>query len=257
MARKIEPPNKEILVGPPDKESLVFHVQKVLAGERRFENAARSIYRMIAEKKVREIVHAGETTYDYEFFREGERHIIGWYSELNELVHFIKGAAEGDSAKEMAFVWVSEPGSGKTFAIDFLCQKYRQFLSRPENRRYTFKFTGLDEALGYDKRVAELFSMTTEDPMTLAMNLFEDVKDSKKFLDKAGFTSEAIEGLYKHRRPLGASTEYLWYKLMSRYAYIQPSSRTPAIGVFCLIMIPKFSKVLNCLFFNITSKGVL
>jgi serine protein kinase len=200
-----------------ENETLGYHLKKVLAGERRFENAAQSVSRMILEKKIEKKIRAGRTVYDFAFFRQGKKHIIGWYDEINDFVHFVKSAAEGGSAKEMAFVLVGEPGNGKTFFVDYVCAKYREFLSRPENRKYTFKFIGLDKALGYDEKVAEMHSLTFEDPMILAMNLFEDSDKSKEFLAKAGFGDKAIEELYSCRRPLGASTEFLWYELMNRY----------------------------------------
>jgi len=200
-----------------DNERLTFHVQEVLKGKRLFENAAQSVSRMILERPIEKITRAGKTVYDYTFFREGEKHIIGWYDEINDFVSFINNAARGGSAKEMAFVFVGEPGNGKTFFITYVCDKYRVFIVKPENRRFTFRFISLDKALGYDPRVAEMNSVTFEDPMILAMNLFEDIKDSRKFLAKEGFKDEALETLYKSRRPLGASTEYLLRKLMSKY----------------------------------------
>lgn len=206
---------KEIIVS--DEQILDFHVKEVLAGKRRFENAAQSVSRMILEKPIEKTTRGGKTVYDYAFFREGDKHIIGWYDEINDFVSFIKNAARGGSAKEMAIVFVGEPGNGKTFFIDYVCGKYRLFLSRPENRRYTFKFIGLDKALGYDPKVAEMPSQTFEDPMILAMNLFEDLKEGKKFLAKMGLKEEGVEALYGSRRPLGASTEYLWRELMSKY----------------------------------------
>lgn len=200
-----------------DNEKPIFHAKEVLAGRRKFENAAQSVSRMILEKKVNKTMRGGRTVYDFEFFREGLRHIIGWFDEINDLVHFVKNAAEGGSASEMAFVLVGEPGNGKTNFVDYVCRKYRQFLSRPENRKYTFKFVGLDEALGYDEKVAEMHSLTFEDPLILAMNLFEAPEGSKEFLAKVGFDDNAVEALYSRRRPLGASTEYLFYELLSRY----------------------------------------
>ena len=204
-------------IGAAGSEKLTFHIQEVLAGSRRFENAAQAVARMILEKPVTKITRAGKTVYDYAFFREGEKHIIGWHEEINDFVSFIQNAARGGSAKEMAIVFIGEPGNGKTFFIDYVCNKYRQFLSRPENRRYTFKFVGLDRALGYDPKVSEIPSLTFEDPMVLAMNLFEDMQENKKNLVKAGFQGEALETLFGGWRPLGASTEYLWRKLMSKY----------------------------------------
>jgi serine protein kinase len=200
-----------------DNARLTFHVREVLEGKRKFENAAQGVSRMILEKEIKKISRGGKTVFDFEFFREGNKHIIGWYEEINDFVHFVKSAAEGGSAKEMAFVLVGEPGNGKTFFVDYICEKYRHFLTRPENRKYTFKFVGLDKALDYNEKVAEMHSMTFEDPIILAMNLFEDPNESKEYLAKAGFKDNAVEDLYGKRRPLGASTEYLWYALLERF----------------------------------------
>lgn len=217
-----------------DNEKLFFHTQEVLVKRRRFENAAQGVSRMILEKNIEKKIRAGKTVFDFEFFREGKKHIVGWYDEINDFVHFVKGAAEGGSAKEMAFVLVGEPGNGKTFFVDYVCAKYRQFLSRPENRKYTFKFVGLDKALGYDEKVREMPSLTFEDPMILAMNLFEDVDEGKKLLAKTGFEGKAIEALYSRRRPLGASTEYLWHELMSHYG----GDVEKALEHVCIIPVP-------------------
>ena len=103
-----------------ERESLTFHLKEVLAGKRRFENAAQSVSRMILEKKIAKKIHAGRTVYDFEFFREGARHIVGWYDEINDFVHFVKDAAQGGSAKEMAYVLVGEPGNGKTTFVEFV-----------------------------------------------------------------------------------------------------------------------------------------
>ena len=200
-----------------DRENVIFHIRQVLAGERKFENAAQGVSRMILEKKVEKRVRGGKPVYDFEFFREGPKHIIGWYDEINDFVHFVKSATEDSSAAEMAFVLVGEPGNGKTFFVDYICRKYREFLAQRKNRKYTFKFVDLDKALGYDQKIAEMHSLTFEDPLILAMNLSEDQNDSQKFLAKAGFSDKAVEALYKRRRPLGASTEYLWYELLARF----------------------------------------
>jgi len=201
-----------------ENERLFFHVQEVIQGRRRFENAAQGVSRMILEKGVEKKIHAGRTVYDFTFFREGRKHLVGWYDEINDFVHFVKDAAEGGSAAELAFVLVGEPGNGKTFFVDYVCEKYRRFLARPENLKYTFKFIGLNEALGYDNKVAELYSLTFEDPMILAMNMFEDPNESKTMLSKVGFSDKDIETMYaRQRRPLGASTEYLWFELMARF----------------------------------------
>ena len=65
------------------------------------------------------------------------------YEEINSFVSFVKNSAEGGSSQEMAFVLVGEPGNGKTFFIEFLCKQYRQFLQKPANQKFTFKFVGL------------------------------------------------------------------------------------------------------------------
>lgn len=200
-----------------EKETLSFHALAVARKERRFENAAESISRMILEKPIEKKNRGGRTIYDFMFFREGSRHIVGWYEEINEVANFVFDAAQGGSAKEMALVLVGQPGNGKTFFVDYLNDKYRHFLSRPENRRYTFKFVRLDEALGYHSKVSALESITYEDPMVLAMNLSADRGVSVKFLEKAGFDENAIEALFERRRPLGASTEYLWHELLTKY----------------------------------------
>ncbi len=201
-----------------ESETLYFHLKEVLAERRRFENAAQSVSRMILEKEVKKIVHAGRTMFDFAFFREGSKHPVGWFEEINDFVHFIKGAAEGDSAKEMAFILLGEPGNGKTFFIDYVCNRYRQFLTKQENRRYTFKFVGLDRALEYEKKVRELPSLTYEDPMILAMSLFESIDESRDFIVRMGFKENDVEAIYDRRRPLGASTEYLWGELRNRYS---------------------------------------
>jgi len=200
-----------------EQESLAYHLKEVSAGERRFENAAQGVSRMILEKKIEKRVHAGKTVYDFEFFREGAGHIVSWYDEINDFVHFVKDAAQGGSAKEMAYVLVGEPGNGKTTFVEFVCKKYRGFLSRPENLKYTFKFVGLDQALDYDEKVATMHSLTFEDPMILAMNLFENVEKNMVFLVENGFNAKTIDELYRQRRPLGASTEYIWHELMEKF----------------------------------------
>lgn len=200
-----------------EQNKLRFHVKEVLEGRRRFEKAAEAVYRMILEKGARKIIHGGKTIYDFPFFREGDKHIIGWFEEINALVHFLRDHAQGGSAKEMGIVFISGPASGKTFFIDYLCERYRQFLSRPENTKYTFGFVGLDSALAYHEKVAELPSATFEDPMILAMNISRDIDETKRFLAGFGFESDAIKALFKKRQALGASTEYLWRKLMEKY----------------------------------------
>ncbi len=165
---------------------------------------------MILNDEISKVVVNGKTTYDFGIFRSGKKHIIGMYDEINSFVSYVKDAAEGGSSKEMAFVLVGEPGNGKTFFVEFLCTKYRQFLYLEENRKYTFRFIHMDRLGSYGK-IATIESQTYEDPMILAMNLFDDPDENKSFLSREiGFSDGEIETLYDNYRPLGACTAYMW-----------------------------------------------
>src|SRR5512138_2295493 len=137
------------------------HLAAVKEGKRSFENAFQGVARMILEGKIEKIIVNGKTTYDFQIFRSGKKHPVGMYDEINSFVSFVKDAAEGGSSKEMAFVLVGEPGNGKTFFVEFLCSQYRQFLAITENRRYTFRFTGLDQLGSYGK-ISTIESQTYE-----------------------------------------------------------------------------------------------
>jgi len=191
-------------------QTLHNHLVAVKEGKRCFENAFQGVSRMILESDIEKITVKGKTTYTFQLFNTGEKHIIGMYDEINSFVSFVKDASENGSSKEMAFVLVGEPGNGKTFFVDFLCSKYRQFLSLDKNRKYTFRFNSLDKLNGYGK-ITSIESQTFEDPMILAMNLFDDLQESKNYLaEKIGFTDQKIEGLYENYRPLGACSGYIW-----------------------------------------------
>jgi serine protein kinase len=193
-----------------DRNRLQDHLVALKEGERKFENAFQGVTRMILESTIEKVVVNGKTTYDFAIFREGRKHIIGMYDELNSFVSYVKDAAEGGSSKEMAFVLVGEPGNGKTFFVDFLCAKYREFLSRDENRKYTFRFTNMDQLDGYG-RLKVIESQTYEDPMILGMNLFEETEESQRYLaETAGFSDKDIDLLYENYRPLGACSGYIW-----------------------------------------------
>ncbi len=195
--------------------TLAHHLAAVKRGERRFENAFQSVARMILADEIEKVVVNGKTTYDFKIFRRGKKHVVGMYDELNSLVSFVKDAAEGGSSKEMAFVLVGEPGNGKTFFVEFLCSVYRGFLASPENRKYTFQFTGLDR-LGSYGRIHTIESQTYEDPLILAMNLFETADQNREFLARqGGFDDKAIDALYANYRPLGACSGYIWNDIRS------------------------------------------
>ena len=186
------------------------HLASVKSGQRRFENAFKGVARMILESDIEKVVVNGKTTYDFSIFREGKKHVIGMYDEINSFVSYVKDAAEGGSSKEMAYVLVGEPGNGKTFFVDFLCAKYRSFLSSPEGRKYTFRFNGMDRIGGYG-RIAAIESQTYEDPMILAMNLMDDPDDNKRYLAETyGFTDDEIEAVWEDYRPLGACSGFIW-----------------------------------------------
>jgi len=193
----------------PENQTLHFHLKEVLAGRRKFENAAQAVYRMILEAGVEKITRAGETVYDYKFFRQGKKHIVGWFDEINSFVSFIGEAAAGGSPAEMGFVLVGEPGNGKTFFVDYVCSQYRKFLARPENRRYTVEFINLHQ-LGKYGKINIIQSQTFEDPMILAMNLFESRDENEEYLRRLGFDDKDLERIYFNYRPLGACTEYIW-----------------------------------------------
>ena len=165
----------------------IFIFRSVIAGERKFENVFQSISRMILgdPKKIKRITINGRSTYDFEVFRQDSKHIIGMFDEINSFVSFVKDAAEGGSSAEMAFVLIGEPGNGKTFFVDYLSHLYRKFISKEENRRYTFKFTNLDKLGGYGN-IKSIESQTFEDPMILAMNLFTDEDKNHELFKRFG-----------------------------------------------------------------------
>jgi serine protein kinase len=190
--------------------TLQGHLLAVKEGKRRFENAFKGVARMILESEIQKVVVNGKTTYDFSIFREGKKHVIGMYDEVNSFVSYVKDAAEGGSSKEMAFVLVGEPGNGKTYFVEFVCARYRGFLSRTENRKYTFRFNNI-ERLGSYGKIKLIESQTYEDPMVLAMNLFENPDENREYLAREiGFSDEQIETFYEDYRPLGACSGYIW-----------------------------------------------
>jgi serine protein kinase len=198
-----------------ENSTLFHHLSEVREGKRRFENAFEGVIRMVLEEDIHKVVVNARTTYDFRIFRTGKKHVIGMFDEINSFVSFVKDAAEGGSSKEMAFVLVGEPGNGKTFFVEFLCTRYRQFLSREDNRKYTFRFTGMDR-LGTYGRIATIDSQTYEDPLILAMNLFPDTDANKEFLaGRAGFSDKEIDRFYENYRPLGADSGYIWDDIRS------------------------------------------
>ncbi len=185
------------------------HLVEVKKGTRCFENAFQGVARMILDSDIEKVVVNGKTTYDFSIFRTGKKHIIGMYDEINSFVSYVKDASENGSSKEMAFVLVGEPGNGKTFLVDFVCSKYREFLSQEINRKYSFRWSGLDKIGGYGK-ISSIESQTYEDPMILAMNITDEPDKTREFLSKEiGFSDNEIETLWGDYRPLGACTAFI------------------------------------------------
>jgi serine protein kinase len=186
------------------------HIQEVIAGNRRFENVFQSVSRMILDGpgKISKVNVNGRNTYDFSVFRDGRKHIIGMFDEINSFVSFVKDAAEGGSSAEMAFVLIGEPGNGKTYFVDYLTKLYRDFIAMPENRRYSIRFSHLDKLGGYGK-ITSIESQTYEDPMVLAMNLMESLEQSKAYLSQQGMKGSEVDNLFRQYRPLGACSYYI------------------------------------------------
>jgi len=195
--------------------TLEQHLKNVAKGNLKFENVFQSISRMILDDKsmIEKVTVNGKRTYDFKVFRQGKKHIIGMYNEINSFVSYVKDAAEGGSSKEMAFVLIGEPGNGKTFFVDYLSAIYRDFISLPENMKYTFRFTNLDKLGGYGK-ISYAESQTFEDPMILAMNMFQAKNENIKFLEKMGIKDKQLEKMYSNYRPLGACSDFIFNQIV-------------------------------------------
>jgi len=190
--------------------SIDKHIKDVISGKRKFENVFQSISNMILgdNKKIHKVTVNGRTTYDFDVFRQGKKHIIGMYDEINSFVSFVKDAAEGGSSSEMAYVLIGEPGNGKTFFVDYLSKLYRNYIALPKNNRFTFRFKNLDKIGGYGS-IKTIESQTFEDPMILAMNLYGDTSKNQEFISSLGAKPQIIDKIYQNYRPLGACSDYI------------------------------------------------
>ena len=190
---------------------LDYHLSELKKGNRKFENVFNSISRMILEdpQMIEKATVNGKPTFDFKIFRQGKKHIIGMYDEITSFVSYVKDASEGGPSKEMAFVLVGEPGNGKTFFVDSLSSYYRNFLSKNPNKRYTFRFKNLKK-LGSYGGIEFAESQTFEDPMILAMNLFETKEESINNLEKIlEIKEKEFEIMIENYRPLGACSSYI------------------------------------------------
>ncbi|MBW1801960.1 MAG: serine protein kinase PrkA, partial [Deltaproteobacteria bacterium] len=198
-------------MGENGNKSLNYHLEQVRDAVVPFEDAFQSVARMVLDNKdlIEKVTVQGKITYDFKIFRQGKKHVIGMFDEINSFVSYVKDAAQGGSSREMAFVLVGEPGNGKTFFVDFLCALYRKFIAEEGNRRYTFNFKGLDR-LGTYGKIQTIPSQTFEDPMILMMNFFESQEDSKAYLSQQiGFSDDQIDRMFESYRPLGACSDYI------------------------------------------------
>ncbi|MGB5232281.1 MAG: serine protein kinase PrkA [Desulfoprunum sp.] len=201
------------MMATPKNNTLTNHITAVKKGERVFENAFQGVSRMILGREIDKVVVNGKSTFDFRIFREGRKHIVGMYDEINSFVSFVKDASEGGSSKEMAFVLVGEPGNGKTFLVEYLCAMYRNFLSLPQNRKYTFRFNNLDQLGGYGN-IKVIESQTYEDPMILAMNTHETRAESEQYLARRYRVEDRqLRTWYDNYRPLGACSAYIWNEI--------------------------------------------
>ncbi|MGD9312898.1 MAG: serine protein kinase PrkA, partial [Desulfobacterales bacterium] len=90
-------------------------------------------------------------------------------------------------------------------------------------------------------KISTIESQTYEDPMILAMNLFDDPDQNREFLAKQiGFSDKDIENFYANYRPLGACSGYIWNDLrnhcdgnideMLKFIEITPVPLTESLG---------------------------
>ena len=209
-------PREETMDDNTTSKSLSHHIELVKNEKRTFEDCFQGVSRMILSSGVDKITVKGRTTYHFDLFSKGKKHLVGMYDEINSFVSFVKDASEGGSSREMAFVLVGEPGNGKTFFVEYLCDAYRNFIFKPENRKFTFRFKGLDQLEGYGK-ITTIESQTYEDPMILAMGLEETKAASLDYIGrKFDFSDRELEVLSGKYRPLGACSAYIWNQIRER-----------------------------------------
>ncbi|PLX27740.1 serine protein kinase [Candidatus Parcubacteria bacterium] len=196
------------------------YMKAIQRGERKFQNVFQILADMILSYEIKKVQVNGKSLNDYQIFRQGPKHVVGVFEELNSLVSYIIDASRGGSPAEMAFVLVGEPGNGKTFLIEYLCDLYRNHLRKIENQKYTFSFTGLKSIGGFGG-IETIQSQTFEDPMILMLNLLGPSARGDMGLEYIGktydFSDEQLTKIQMNYRALGACSEYILQKLREVY----------------------------------------
>jgi len=57
----------------------------------------------------------GKTTYDFKIFRNGKKHIIGLYDEINSFVSYVKTLPKAVRPKKWPMSWWENPVMEKPF----------------------------------------------------------------------------------------------------------------------------------------------
>ena len=96
-------------------KTLSSHIELVKTEKRTFEDCFQGVSRMILNSGVDKISVKGRTTYQFDLFSKGKKHLVGMYDEINSFVSFVKDASEGGSSREMAFVLVGGAGERQNF----------------------------------------------------------------------------------------------------------------------------------------------
>jgi len=69
-----------------DPKSLMYHIDAVKNGKRTFEDAFQGVSRMILDSGVEKVSVKGKTTYHFDIFHKGKKHLVGMYDEINSFV---------------------------------------------------------------------------------------------------------------------------------------------------------------------------
>ena len=67
------------MAGKANPKSLIYHVDAVKKGERVFEDAFQGVSRMILGAGIQKITVKGKTTYQFDIFSQGKKHLVGMY----------------------------------------------------------------------------------------------------------------------------------------------------------------------------------